>query len=91
MEDKSLETISNGLRIIYNLIYKGDLENALWEINDLEQYIMQNAPALMDKHHLKTYFTKWRNRLIRSHNQNLNLLLEEIEHLAIKFENIIIN
>ncbi|WP_425801910.1 hypothetical protein ACHOLT_14305 [Desulfitobacterium sp. Sab5] len=86
-----METISNALRIIYDLIHKGDLENALWEINDLEQYIMQNAPILIEKYNLKTYFTKWRNRLIRSHNQNLNLLLVEIEHLAIKFENVVIN
>lgn len=88
---RQLETISNTLRIIYNLIYKGDLENALWEINELEQYLNQNAPGLIEKYHLKTYFTKWRNRIVRTHNQNLNLLLDEIEHLAIKFENIVIN
>lgn len=85
-----METISNGLRIIYDLIYKGDIDNALWEVNELEQYLIQNAPGLIEKYHLKTYFTKWRNRLISNRNPNFNLVLEEIEFLANKFENIVL-
>ncbi|AHF06792.1 hypothetical protein [Desulfitobacterium metallireducens] len=84
-----METISNGLRIIYDLICKDDIDNALWEVNELEQYLIQNAPGLIEKYHLKTYFTKWRNRLMRNQNHNFNLVLDEIELLANKFDNII--
>lgn len=91
MEESALETISNGLRLIYILISKGDLDNALWEVNELEQYLNQNAPKIMERYHLKTYFTKWRNRLMRYQNNNFNLVLEEIELLATKLENIVLN
>lgn len=85
-----METISSALRLIYDLICKGDIDNALWEVSELEQDLIKNAPGLTEKYHLKTYFVKWRNRLMRTYNHNFSLVLEEIELLANKFENIVI-
>ena len=85
-----METISNALRIIYNLIDKGNLDNALWEITELEQYLKKKNPALMDKYHLKSYFIKWRTRLLRA-NPNIRLVLDDIELLAKKLDNVIID
>ena len=86
-----METISDGLRIIYSLIDKGHLDNALWEITELEQYVKKKNPGLLDKYHLKTYFMKWRTRLMRPNNHGIRLVLDDIELLAKKLENVVID
>ncbi len=86
-----METISDGLRIIYNLIDKGNLDNALWEISELEEYLKKKNPSLIDKYHLKTYFTKWRTRLMRENTRGIRLILDDIELLAKKLDNVIID
>ena len=83
-----MESISDGLRTIYNLIDRGYIDNALWEITELEQYLIANSPGLIEKYYLKTYFMKWRNRLLRPQPNNTRRILEEIELLANKLENI---
>ena len=85
-----METISDGLRMIHNLIDKGNLDNALWEISEFEQYLSTNNPGLLEKYRLKTYFLKWRTRLLRTDPQGIRLTLDEIEHLAKKLDNVII-
>lgn len=85
-----METISDGLRMIYNLIDKGNLDNALWEISEFEQYLSTNNPVLLEKYRLKTYFLKWRTRLLRRDPQGIRLTLDEMEHLAKKLDNVII-
>lgn len=86
-----METISDGLRVIYNLIDKGNFDNALWEITEFEQYLKKKSPDLIDKYHLKTYFMKWRTRLLRSSNHGIRLVLDDLEFLAKKFDNVVID
>lgn len=86
-----METVSDALRIIYNLIDRGNFDNALWEITELEQYLKKKNPRLIDKYHLKTYFMKWRTRLMRTSNYSIRLVLDEIELLAKKFDNVVID
>jgi hypothetical protein len=81
-----LESLSDMLRSIYNLVSRGNIDNALWEITELEQYMIRNCPVLLEKYYLKTYFIKWRNRLLRT-KPNLRVILEEIELLANQLEN----
>lgn len=85
-----METISDGLRIIYNLIDKGNFDNALWEITEFEQYLKKKSPGLIEKYNLKTYFIKWRTRLLRASNHGIRLVLDDIELLAKKFDNVVI-
>jgi fructose-bisphosphate aldolase class 1 len=86
-----LETISDGLRIIYNLIDKGNLDNALWEITELEQYLKKKSPGLIEKYNLKTYFMKWRKRLVSTNKHGIRLVLDDLELLAKKLDNVIID
>ena len=91
MEGYPFETISDGLRIIYNLIDKGNLDNALWEITELEQHLKKKSPSIIEKYHLKTYFIKWRTRLISKDGHGIRLVLDELELLAKKLDNVIID
>lgn len=80
--------MSDALRIIYNLVEKGHLDNALWEIMELEQYLKDKNQGLMEKHRLKTYFTKWRTRLLKKDNSSIRFVLNDIDLLAKKLENV---
>lgn len=86
-----METISDGLRIIYNLIDQGNFDNAMWEITEFEQYLKNKNPGLIDKYHLKTYFIKWRTRLLRTNKHDIRLVLDDIELLAKKFDNVVLD
>lgn len=86
-----METISDGLRNIYNLIDKGNLDNALWEITELEQYLKKKSPGLIEKYNLKTYFTKWHKCLINTNRHGIRLVLDDLELLAKKLDNVIID
>lgn len=86
-----METISDGLRIIYDLIDKGNFDNALWEIAEFEQYLKKKSPGLIDKYHLKSYFIKWRTRLVKTSSHGIRLVLDDIDLLAKKFDNIVID
>lgn len=87
-----METISTALRSIYNLISNGHVDNALWEVKELEEYLNQSAPHLIEKYHMKRYFIRWRNQLMRNRiqTQNLSPVLEEIELLANKLDHIVL-
>ena len=86
-----METLSDALRIIYNFIKNGNLENALWEISELEQHLRSKNAALLDKYQLKTYFSNWRTRLLRANSQGIRLIINDLELLIRKLENISID
>lgn len=86
-----METIADEFRIIYNLIENGQLDNALWEITDLDENLSKKSPALMDKYHLKTYFVKWHTRLLRNDAQSIRLVLSELELLIGKLDQVVID
>lgn len=86
-----METIADGLRIIYSLIENGQLDNALWEISELEENLRKKNPALIDKYHLKTYFVKWHTRLLRDSPQGIRLVLSELELLIRKLDQVVID
>ncbi|AET69191.1 hypothetical protein Desor_3724 [Desulfosporosinus orientis DSM 765] len=86
-----METIADGLRSIYKLIEKGQLDNALWEITDLEENLRKKCPGLIDKYHLKTYFSKWRTRLLRTNAQGIQLVLSELDLLIRKLDQVVID
>jgi hypothetical protein len=86
-----LETLSDALRIIYNFIENGNFENALWEITELERHLRSKDSSLMDKYQLKTYFANWRTRLLRANTQGIRLILNDLDLLIKKVENISID
>lgn len=86
-----METIADGLRGICNLIEKGQLDNALWEITELEENLRKKNPGLMDKYHLKTYFVKWHTRLLRPNAQGIRLVLSELDLLIRKLDQVMID